>query len=603
MRPRVTIAGGSVPRLLEEEVAELLAQDAPLSVRLVGPGGSGRTTALRHLAAVFAADPRLGLVDLDGTGRDGERVRIRAADLGDGSGLTLAMAPWSDDDALEYLMRAHPSRTAAAFAIWQRERPDLGRWPGLCRALLDHFAALRAQDLAAALHLVIEQVLPGDLRPLAGGVALRHCTADDSFATRAPDVPFVREAAPAVRALLAVPLVRAQLAAEVMLQLVEDSRAMPLAGLHWSPLLLEAVRREVIADAARQARLIERSGDDAMTASCLSLLCTAQPGFRPPVTELGDLRHARLAGADLHRLRLRQLDHANLDGADLREADLREATATGARLDRARLDGAAAEDLQAAGLQSRHLQARNARLQRANLRMADLSHAVLDGARLHEAVLAHCLLDGASLRGATLDRAHLLHASLANIDLRQAHCHHAVLAELDLRTAQLDGIDLDFANLDGADLSDTAIPRLQARAVRFCRTTLTGARWPGAQLHSSRFYAARLAGVDWEGADLRAANFRGATFQFGGSRSGLIDSTIASEGSRTGFYTDESLEAHFQAPEDVRKANLRCCDLRGATLQGCDFYLVDLRGARLDEAQLDWLRRCRAILDRDPIVG
>jgi uncharacterized protein YjbI with pentapeptide repeats len=52
----------------------------------------------------------------------------------------------------------------------------------------------------------------------------------------------------------------------------------------------------------------------------------------------------------------------------------------------------------------------------------------------------------------------------------------------------------------------------------------------------------------------------------------------------------------------VRKANLRCCDLRGAHVEDCDFYLVDLRGARLDAGQVEWLRRCRAILDREPLT-
>ncbi|HEU4419063.1 MAG TPA: pentapeptide repeat-containing protein, partial [Planctomycetota bacterium] len=80
--------------------------------------------------------------------------------------------------------------------------------------------------------------------------------------------------------------------------------------------------------------------------------------------------------------------------------------------------------------------------------------------------------------------------------------------------------------------------------------------------------------------------------------SGLVDSTIPGEGSRTGFYTDESLDDHFRAPEEVRKANLRRCDLRGAIVEGTDFYLVDVRGARLEPEQREWLKRCRAIVDR-----
>ena len=110
------------------------------------------------------------------------------------------------------------------------------------------------------------------------------------------------------------------------------------------------------------------------------------------------------------------------------------------------------------------------------------------------------------------------------------------------------------------------------------------------------FHGCGLANVDWQGADLRHADLRGATFHLGNARSGLVGSDLASEGSRTGFYTDESLEEHFQAPELVRKANLQDCDLRGAKLDGVDLYLVDLRGAKLDAEQLAWARRCRALL-------
>jgi hypothetical protein len=83
----------------------------------------------------------------------------------------------------------------------------------------------------------------------------------------------------------------------------------------------------------------------------------------------------------------------------------------------------------------------------------------------------------------------------------------------------------------------------------------------------------------------------------GSSRSGLVDSPIASEGSRTGFYTDESLEDGFKAPEDVRKANLRGADLRDAKVNRTDWYLVDLRGAKYSPDQEAHFRKCRAILD------
>jgi hypothetical protein len=83
----------------------------------------------------------------------------------------------------------------------------------------------------------------------------------------------------------------------------------------------------------------------------------------------------------------------------------------------------------------------------------------------------------------------------------------------------------------------------------------------------------------------------------GSSRSGLVDSPLASEGTRTGFYTDEYKEQHYRDPEAVRKVNLCGADLRGAKVKTVDFYLVDLRGAIYDEHQRRHFERCGAILD------
>jgi uncharacterized protein YjbI with pentapeptide repeats len=82
----------------------------------------------------------------------------------------------------------------------------------------------------------------------------------------------------------------------------------------------------------------------------------------------------------------------------------------------------------------------------------------------------------------------------------------------------------------------------------------------------------------------------------GSSRSGRVGSPIASEGTRTGFYTDEFDEQIYRSPEEIRKANLCGTDLRGAIVENTDFYLVDLRHARYDAAQAEHFRRCGAIL-------
>ena len=49
-------------------------------------------------------------------------------------------------------------------------------------------------------------------------------------------------------------------------------------------------------------------------------------------------------------------------------------------------------------------------------------------------------------------------------------------------------------------------------------------------------------------------------------------------------------------PESMRKANLCGADLRGAMIDDVDFYLVDLRYAKYDADQAEYLRHSGAIL-------
>jgi len=125
--------------------------------------------------------------------------------------------------------------------------------------------------------------------------------------------------------------------------------------------------------------------------------------------------------------------------------------------------------------------------------------------------------------------------------------------------------------------------------------------WMPSSPPPSLLSGAYLDGVVWQDLDLRGvklkgADLRGATFHLGSSRSGLVGSPIAGEGSRTGFYTDDFDQQIYHPPEEIRKANLRGADLRGARIENTDFYLVDLRGARYTEEQFTHFRRCGAIL-------
>lgn len=169
--------------------------------------------------------------------------------------------------------------------------------------------------------------------------------------------------------------------------------------------------------------------------------------------------------------------------------------------------------------------------------------------------------------------------------------------EVALRSAEFTGARFVLSFLIGCDLETMKLPGANFTRANLHRAHLTGSFMPSANFYGAHLTATGLAEIEWEGADLRDADLRGSTFHLGSSRSGLVGSPIASEGSRTGFYTDESLEQGFKSPEEIRKANLCGVDLRGAKIDGVDFYLVDLRGARYTSEQEGHLRRSGAILE------
>ena len=151
--------------------------------------------------------------------------------------------------------------------------------------------------------------------------------------------------------------------------------------------------------------------------------------------------------------------------------------------------------------------------------------------------------------------------------------------------------------MDRCDLEYMTLPAAEFEGANLHGALLTGSTMFGGNFRGACLREAGLADIEWEGADLRDADLRGASFHMGSTRSGLVGSTIPCEGSKTGFYTDDYDEQTYKAPEEIRKANLCGADLRGAILDGVDFYLVDLRGALYDEKDAEHLRRCGAILE------
>jgi uncharacterized protein YjbI with pentapeptide repeats len=215
---------------------------------------------------------------------------------------------------------------------------------------------------------------------------------------------------------------------------------------------------------------------------------------------------------------------------------------------------------------------------------------------LHWALLTRATFLKAAARHARFDGGELSRCDFREADLRGSRFSRCSLKHATLTGSRVDGASFNNSNLDSADLTSVTGERASFVRAALYDAILSSSILPRADFRGAFLLNTGLAQIDWEGADLRDADFAGASFHYGSSRSGLVNSFIAGEGSKTGFYTDEYLEQDFKAPEEIRKANLCGSDLRGAKVEGVDWYLVDLRGALYTPDQAAHFARCGAIL-------
>ena len=297
----------------------------------------------------------------------------------------------------------------------------------------------------------------------------------------------------------------------------------------------------------------------------------------------------------------KDLGRTDFSSSNLTDANFKDAFIPGASFRTATLKNAILQVNNAQDADFSFADLTSANLERINcgLRGASFESAKLDQSCLVDARLGASDLTNASVIGADLSSANLHRTKIKGADFSQARFRFAELWSLDLNEATFVGADFEGAAFFMCELEFIELPNAKFRRAVITNSYLTGSIMPRACFVDARIRGCGLADIQWENADLRRANFKNCTFHMGSSRSGLVNSTLASEGTRTGFYTDDYDEQHFKSPEEIRKANLCGADLRGAKVDGVDFYLVDLRGARYSEEQRLHFDRCGAIL-HDP---
>ncbi len=607
VRPRVISpeTGDAIP--LEDVLLEVCGSSQRV-IEIVGGCGSGKSTALAHLAAILPPDRKVVLLDDASPESVAEATNMVAVVFTSmhphsvPGAVSYRLVPWGDDELAEYLLAAHPARCRSVMARLHAA-PDRSLpkgFPEIWRLVLDRMAeddSLR--NVSQTLRQELQRGLPAEqLRAEAEQYCLARMTGHLKEAGNCHRGLRLLRADARILSLLRHDAVRLLLASDRLARLLETR-----SGSNW---LAQRLSRDVVkavgaaaSSTARQnlARWLAE-GRNARQAMAASVLHAADTGWVPENLSKGRLSGAYLDGAAWKAVNLRVawIERTDFSNSDLTEASLDDAVATQASFREAVLHRASLVKFQGAGANFE-----GAELTSVNARSANLRDAILAGADFSGACLAKADFRNAKMAGARLVRTDLTYATLTDAlidgaDFSSADLRWADLNRLPLRNARCAGANFAHANLTRCDLEGMDLPECNFAEAYLQGALLTASRMPRASFTGAFLQEAGLADIEWEEVDLRNADMRNCTFHLGSSRSGLVGSPIASEGSRTGFYSDDFDQQTYLAPEEIRKANLRGADLRNANLEGTDFYLVDLRGARYTYGQWEHLRRCGAIL-------
>lgn len=604
--PRAHRPGCAARPTLEQLVRPFVENRACGAIYIVCPAGFGKTTALSHLRAVLPGDASVGYFDEPQyehweSATDEILALVATTKLLPYPALaTFELAEWTDDDCLEYLAHVHRQKCAAVMKrlVADPLYANLKGSPMHLGIVMDEMAADDSVDLAQALLRYIDRNLPYSLNrealgmhaagTLTGGQEISMATLTNLGVSE----PMRRFCAPTSVSLV----LGAQWAANVL----RGGKAPHVLQSHLKYEAIYAIGQAIRPHPAAISILESLLGGFSEWGKPMaaSILLAAKPSWCPASIRSWNLRKAKLHGAQWSGL---AMNRAHLTDADLGSADLSRADMTKAKAERAILSGA---------------NLGNARLYKASFEFADLSNADLSGihgsrARFDNAVLVGTSFVTASLQAAVFASADLRNADFTNADLSRADLSYAVLDGAIFEGAKLNKAELWMlklylanwrnASFPGArirkcDLGGMELPEADFTGADLSESDLTGTQISGGKFAGARLVSTGLAEIEWENADLRGADFTHASFHLGSTRSGLVGSTIACEGSRTGFYTDDYNEQDFKAPEEIRKANLRGADLRGAKVFGTDWYLVDLRDAKYTPDQAAHFIRCGAIL-------
>ena len=402
VRPRVILPEGDGTILLEDVVSDFAGGGEEVLV-IAGGIGWGKSVALAHLAAVadvgrtvtFLDEPSMAeLRAALNLGKAVIAVRLLWKEPPNFSLRQYTLAPWTNDDLIEYLLATHSRECGSVMkriAIAADRRMHKGR-PGLCTAVIKRMAEdERLLTVAAALRREVNTSFAAAeslqaARQFSIAMLSRDRTgADESFNRLKSAGPDNR----AIRLLRHEP-VRLLLAADGLAAALEAPGECPCLKRNLPRQLVEVTGPLLSEAAIERLQSVSRRRDRSRHAMAASLIHATGQGWIPDRNAACDLTGAYLAGSNWARLRAKGLilNKCDMSGSILSEATLENLTASGANFAQAVLRDAWLIKLTATASEFQRADLSSIKSEFARLGGSDFTDANLRGACLHGAKLA-----------------------------------------------------------------------------------------------------------------------------------------------------------------------------------------------------------------------
>ena len=602
--PRATspFSGESLP--LSDLINDFIYDREVHTVRLVG---QGKSSALAHLAAEFSHTDGVRFIDGElPTDLDEYEWLLTVFAYSDEfkPDVELKIASWSQDEIIEYLMakdrtqcKSVMQRLANSEDVWLGNRSPIA----LSIVLDEMIESDRIGSVEEAiLHYFDWLNVSDSQRSKISYLTIKHLFDGETLATALSKlVPQVVDRR-TIKFLFNQPI-RYVIAKRAIIKSLESGLIPKAMNQAWPRAFVRLVA-EGVSSSVEVNNFLNRLANKSEfggAANAVSLLVCNDPNWRPTRKRRLYLDKAQITGVNWKNVCLEKssLLGINLSNANLQKASFAKSLLTSSDFSCADLTGASLKKIQASRANFSDATMRGVIAHSAGLRKTNFENAIAEFADFTSAIFNGANLRRANFSNSQLSLADFLDCDLTDVDFSNARLDNATLEHLDLRTVMFDGANLTKAAMSNCDMEGIQIDSAVFNKAWLNDAILTGSKFRSVSLSGCRFHNSKLAEIDWEGCDLRGAYFVNAHFQMGSTRCGKVDSPYPSHGTRTGFYTDEYDEQYFKRPEEIRKANLCGCDLRGARVVKSDFYLVDLRGATYDEKQREHFQRCGAILN------